>query len=212
MSAKEFANRSRDFYLTVLDKFPALIWRSDTNAKCDYFNQTWLDFTGRSMEQEMGHGWAEGGHPKDLTDCLKNFLNAFHARQPFALEYRLRRHDGEYRWILDQGRAFNDLDGQFAGYIGSCFDITDAKLTEQTLRESEKKFRQLADNITDVFWMTSHDITGVFWLTSPDLKTIHYISPGYALIWGRSPESLHANPHQWVETILPEQRERVFAL
>ena len=212
MSAKEFANRSRDFYLTVLDKFPALIWRSDTNAKCDYFNQTWLDFTGRSMEQEMGHGWAEGVHPKDLTDCLKNFLNAFHARQPFALEYRLRRHDGEYRWILDQGRAFNDLDGQFAGYIGSCFDITDAKLTEQTLRESEKKFRQLADNITDVFWMTSHDITGVFWMTSPDLKTIHYISPGYALIWGHSPESLHANPHQWVETILPEQRERVFAL
>ncbi len=212
MPAKELTNQSRDFYLTFLDKFPALIWRSDTNAKCDYFNQAWLDFTGRSLEQEMGDGWTEGVHPKDLPDCLKSFLEAFHARQSFALEYRLRRHDGEYRWILDQGRAFNDLDGQFAGYMGSCFDITDAKRTEHTLRESEKKFRLLAENITDVFWMTSPDITGVFWMTSPDLKTIHYISPGYELIWGRSPESLHANPHQWVEAILPEQRARVFAL
>jgi PAS domain S-box-containing protein len=212
MPAKEFANRSRDFYLTFLDKFPALIWRSDTNAKCDYFNQAWLDFTGRRLEQEMGDGWTEGVHPKDLPACLKSFLEAFHTRQPFACEFRLRRHDGEYRWILDQGRAFNDLDGQFAGYMGSCFDITDAKRTEHTLRESEKKFRLLADNITDVFWMTSPDITGVFWMTSPDLKTIHYISPGYELIWGRSPESLHANPHQWVEAILPEQRARVFAL
>jgi PAS domain S-box-containing protein len=212
MPAKEFANRSRDFYLTFLDKFPALIWRSDTNAKCDYFNQAWLDFTGRRLEQEMGDGWTEGVHPKDLPDCLKSFLEAFHTRQPFACEYRLRRHDGEYRWILDQGRAFNDLDGQFAGYMGSCFDITEAKRTEHTLRESEKKFRLLAENITDVFWMTSPDITGVFWMTSPDLKTIHYISPGYELIWGRSPESLHANPHQWVEAILPEQRASVFAL
>ena len=212
MPAKELTNRSRDFYLTFLDKFPALIWRSDTNAKCDYFNQAWLDFTGRRLEQEMGDGWTEGVHPKDLPDCLKSFLEAFHTRQPFACEYRLRRHDGEYRWILDQGRAFNDLDGQFAGYMGSCFDITDAKRTEHTLRESEKKFRLLAENITDVFWMTSPDITGVFWMTSPDLKTIHYISPGYELIWGRSPESLHANPHQWVEAILPEQRASVFAL
>ena len=212
MPAKELTNRSRDFYLTFLDKFPALIWRSDTNAKCDYFNQAWLDFTGRRLEQEMGDGWTEGVHPKDLPDCLKSFLEAFHTRQPFACEYRLRRHDGEYRWILDQGRAFNDLDGQFAGYMGSCFDITEAKRTEHTLRESEKKFRLLAENITDVFWMTSPDITGVFWMTSPDLKTIHYISPGYELIWGRSPESLHANPHQWVEAILPEQRASVFAL
>jgi PAS domain S-box-containing protein len=201
MPAKDLTNRSRDFYLTFLDKFPALIWRSDTNAKCDYFNQAWLDFTGRSLEQEMGDGWTEGVHPKDLPACLKSFLEAFHTRQPFACEFRLRRHDGEYRWILDQGRAFNDLDGQFAGYMGSCFDITDAKRTEHTLRESEKKFRLLADNITDVFWMTS-----------PDLKTIHYVSPGYELIWGRSPESLHANPHQWVEAVLPEQRTRVFAL
>jgi PAS domain S-box-containing protein len=106
-------NRSHDSYLTFLNNFPALIWRSDINAKCDYFNHAWLEFTGRSMEQEMGDGWAEGVHSEDLADCLQNFLKAFHSRKPFAIEYRLRRHDGEYRWILDQGRGFNDLEGQF---------------------------------------------------------------------------------------------------
>jgi two-component system, cell cycle sensor histidine kinase and response regulator CckA len=127
----ESINKARDFYLTLLDKFPALIWRSDVNAKCDYFNQTWLEFTGRSMEQEMGDGWAEGVHLEDLAGCLQSFLKAFHSRQPFTLEYRLRRHDEEYRWIIDQGRAFNDLDGQFAGYIGSCVDITERKQAEE---------------------------------------------------------------------------------
>jgi PAS domain S-box-containing protein len=140
-------NRSRDFYLTLLDKFPALIWRSGTDAKCNYFNQTWLEFTGRSMEQEMGDGWTEGVHPEDLAGCLQSFLEAFHARQPFSIEYRLRRYDGEYRWVIDQGRAFNDLDSQFAGYMGSCFDITERKQAEESLN----LFRTLIDQSSDGF-------------------------------------------------------------
>jgi PAS domain S-box-containing protein len=108
-----------DFSVAVLDTFPALIWRCDTNAKCDYFNRTWLEFTGRTLAEEAGDGWAESVHPDDVAGCLERFLAAFHAREPFVLEYRLRRKDGEYRWISDHGHAFNDSHGHFAGYIGS---------------------------------------------------------------------------------------------
>jgi two-component system cell cycle sensor histidine kinase/response regulator CckA len=116
---------SRDFYLTLFENFPALIWRSGTNAKCNYYNQTWLDFTGHSLEQELGDGWAEAVHPEDLDFCVTTYLDAFHCRKPFEMEYRLCRHDGEYRWIINMGRPFNDMDGNFAGYIGTCYDVTD---------------------------------------------------------------------------------------
>ncbi|OGU06593.1 MAG: calcium-binding protein [Geobacteraceae bacterium GWC2_58_44] len=119
--------RSRDFYLTLFDNFPALIWRSGTDSKSDYFNRTWLEFTGRSREQERGTGWAEGVHTEDLDLCMTTYLEAFRARRPFEMEYRLRRHDGAYRWIIDMGRPFNGLDGSFAGYIGTCYDVTDRK-------------------------------------------------------------------------------------
>ena len=117
--------KSHDFYLTVLERFPALIWRAGLDTKCNYFNSTWLEFTGRTYEQENGDGWAEGVHPDDLQACVATYLDNFKARQPFAMEYRLRRHDGEYRWLLDMGRPFIDLDGEFAGYLGVCFDVTE---------------------------------------------------------------------------------------
>jgi diguanylate cyclase (GGDEF)-like protein/PAS domain S-box-containing protein len=134
---------ARDFYLTLFEEFPALIWRSGVDAKCDYFNKTWLTFTGRTIEQEMGDGWAEGVHPDDLDRCVSFYLDAFHDRRPFQMEYRMRRHDGEYRWIKDLGQPFNDQDGRFAGYFGSCYDITEQK-------NSEEHIRRLAhyDNLT----------------------------------------------------------------
>jgi PAS domain S-box-containing protein len=124
---EEEIRRSRDYYLTLLEDFPALIWQTDTEAKANYFNHTWLNFRGRTLEEEIGDGWMEGIHPDDLAHCLDVYLTAFHARQPFVAEYRLRRYDGEYRWIRDQGSAFMDLDGNFAGYLGSCYDITQQK-------------------------------------------------------------------------------------
>ena len=198
--AEELVLRAREFYLTLLDKFPTPVWRSDVHAECNYFNQTWLEFTGRTMEQEWGQGWAEGVHPADLAACLRSYREAFDLRRPFELEYRLRRSDGEYRWILDYGRPFDDLDGQFAGYIGSCHDITERKLAEQRLRESETRFRQIAENIEEMFWIT--DLEGS--------NTI-YISPAYERITGRSCESLYAAPKSWREYIHPEDRPRMEA-
>jgi PAS domain S-box-containing protein len=142
--------QSREFYLKLFDEFPAMIWRSGLDAKCDYFNKSWLNFTGRTMEQESGDGWAEGVHPGDLERCLATYLAAFQARRPFEMEYRLRRHDGVYRWIVDVGRPFEDLEGRFAGYIGSCYDITERVLADQerekmirALQEAQTKFKVL---------------------------------------------------------------------
>lgn len=127
------SKENADFYLTILDEAPALIWRATKNAKCDWFNATWLAFTGRQMSQEIGDGWAEGVHPEDFGRCLAIYHEAFQARQFFQMEYRLRRFDGEYRWILDIGCPFKDVAGEFAGYIGYVYDITKNKEAEAKL-------------------------------------------------------------------------------
>ncbi len=144
MEKKGFDDYSRDLpadgrehqlYLKILGDFPALIWRAGTSSACDWFNTTWLEFTGRSMEQEQGNGWAEGVHPDDLEPCVAYYLEHFNQRLPFRMEYRLRHNSGEYRWILDIGRPFFDLDGSFLGYIGSCYDITENHRMVHELKE-----------------------------------------------------------------------------
>jgi PAS domain S-box-containing protein len=116
------------------DQAPVMIWISGVDKLCTYFNKPWLDFTGRTLEQERGKGWTDGVHPDDLQRCLKTYDEAFDARQPFAMEFRLRRNDGEYRWISDTGRPRHDIRGNFAGYIGSCVDITERKRADEKFR------------------------------------------------------------------------------
>jgi len=122
-----------DIRMTLLDDSPALIWRAGPDAKCNYFNRAWLAFTGRSMDSSLGDGWAEDLHPDDLEGCVSRYLDAFSARRSFQLEYRLRRYDGEYRWIIDVGHVLSGADGLFSGYIGICLDITERKIAENTL-------------------------------------------------------------------------------
>jgi PAS domain S-box-containing protein len=117
----------------VANTAPVMIWTSSLDKLCDYFNQPWLEFTGRPLGAELGNGWTEGVHPDDFTACLDTYTRAFDARQPFEMQYRLRRHDGEYRWIFDAGVPRFNSDNSFAGYIGSCIDITDRKLAEEAL-------------------------------------------------------------------------------
>jgi PAS domain S-box-containing protein len=114
-----------DEYAVLVEQAPILIWRSDTTAACDYFNDRWLEYTGRTMEQEAGNGWAEGVHPDDFDGCLAIYLGAFAKREVFEMEYRLRRRDGVFRWLFDRGVPFF-RDGEFAGFIGSCIDVDEA--------------------------------------------------------------------------------------
>jgi PAS domain S-box-containing protein len=139
---------SLDFYLTLFEDFSAMIWRAGLDAKCDYFNRAWLEFTGRALAQEQGDGWAEGVHADDLAGCLDVYRNAFAAQQPFSMKYRLRRHDGVYRWILDMGRPYADLNGVFAGYIGSCYDISVEVEAEQELLTYQSRLKELTAELT----------------------------------------------------------------
>jgi PAS domain S-box-containing protein len=117
-------------FRNVADTAPVLVWMSDTSKGCTFFNKGWLEFTGRTFEQELGNGWMEGVHSEDLNRCLEVYGNAYDVRQPFTMEYRLRRNDGEYRWVLDNGIPRLDANGVFLGYIGSCIDITARKQAE----------------------------------------------------------------------------------
>jgi PAS domain S-box-containing protein len=122
----------------VANAAPTLIWMSGTDKLCTYFNKPWLDFTGRTIDEELGNGWAEGVHEDDFQRCLQTYTESFNRRERFEMEYRLRRHDGEYRWILDIGVPRYGEDGSFAGYIGSCIDVTERK------RADEARFRHAA--------------------------------------------------------------------
>ncbi len=110
-----------------------MIWMSGTDKSRNYFNQPWLDFTARPLEVELGNGWTQGVHPEDLQSSVETYTRAFDLRESFQMQYRLRRHDGEFRWVFDTGVPRFNADGSFAGYIGSCLDITERKLAEEAL-------------------------------------------------------------------------------
>jgi PAS domain S-box-containing protein len=166
-----------------------MIWVTDADKQFTFFNKTWLNFTGRTMDQEVGSGWAAGVHPDDLQHCYATFSSAFDERRSFQIECRLRRADGEYRSVVCSGVPRFARGGIFAGYIGSDIDITDL--------QSEERFRQLAENIDQVFWML-------------DLATnqLLYVSPAFEKMWGWSPVSLYQNGDRLVEAVHAEDRER----
>src|SRR5882724_2599571 len=155
---------TEDRFRIVADAAPVLIWMSGLDKLCNFFNKPWLEFTGRTLEQEMGNGWADSVHPDDFQNCLKTYVEAFDARQPFVMQYRLRRYDGEYRWISDTGVPRYDAQKKFAGYIGSCVDITELRSKEEALREFEERVVLAAeaahlgvwelDTATNEVWMS----------------------------------------------------------
>src|SRR5262249_32009944 len=158
---------SEQRFRIVADAAPVLIWMSDTDKLCTFFNKPWLEFTGRTLEQEIGNAWAEGVHRDDLQKCLKTYTEAFDARKPFVMQYRLRRRDGEYRWISDDGVPRYEADGTFGGYIGSCVDVTDLITREQALHESNERMDLATKAAVLIVW--SWDIPhDEVWLSEED--------------------------------------------
>ncbi len=137
--------RSDQRFRLFANAAPMMIWASGADKLCTYFNQRWLDFTGRPLEAELGKGWVADVHPDDLATCLAAYNEAFDRREVFSLEYRLRRHDGEYRWVFHQGVPVFEPDNSFTGYIGSAIDVTDSRMAEQALRTNEERLRQAAE-------------------------------------------------------------------
>lgn len=135
-------------FRTMADHAPVMIWMSGVDKQYHYFNKPWLEFRGRSLEQETGSGWTEGIHPDDHIHRFETYSSAFDARQPYTMEYRLRNHNGEYCWILDNGVPLFAADGTFEGYIGSCVDITERKENEQRTILLQEITAALANAVT----------------------------------------------------------------
>ena len=152
---------------------PVMIWMTDRNTLCVYVNEGWLRFTGRPLESQLGNGWMEGVHPDDLQSMRSTYLDACHRRIPFQMNYRARRHDGEYRWILDTGVPRFEENCLFAGYVGSCIDVTERKLAEEALsnlegriltaqeEERERIARELHDDINQRIAVLCLELVGM---------------------------------------------------
>ncbi len=195
---------SEQLFRLLADGAPVMIWTSGIDKLCTYFNAPWLAFTGRTIEQELGNGWAEGVYPADKQRCLDIYTSSFDARKPFSMDYRLRRFDGQYRWVLDNGIPFYTPDGTFTGYIGSCIDITERRSLEQQLQYSEQKLRSLVESnivgvaVTDaegrVYEVNNHLVQMLGYsqeeLLSETMRIQHLLVPEYREVRARAWKTL----------------------
>ncbi len=191
----EQTEESEQRFRLLADGAPVMIWTSGTDRLCTYFNAPWLAFTGRTLEQELGNGWTEGVHPADKQRCLDIYTFSFDARKSFSMDYRLRRWDGQYRWILDNGIPFYTPDGTFTGYIGSCIDITERRRLEQQLQYSEQKLRSLVES--NIFGVTVSDTTG----------RIYETNERFAQIVGYSKDELLSGAVTWRQLVPPDYQK-----
>ncbi|HEX6707301.1 MAG TPA: PAS domain-containing sensor histidine kinase [Albitalea sp.] len=158
LSPESLHQESESRFRLVADSAPVMIWLAGPDKQFEWFNKPWLAYTGRTLEQEQGAGWLDCVHIEDLERCAGIYHTSFDARQPFTMDFRMRRHDGTYRWIMATGVPRHSPDGGFHGYTGSCVDIHERKELEERLAERTRALR-LADRRKDEFLaMLAHDL------------------------------------------------------
>ena len=184
---------SVELFQTMADNVPAMIWMSGTDKFEDYFNKTWLQFTGRTREEESNEGWLDSVHPDDIKRCIDTYNASFKEQKRFYTEYRLRRHDGEYRWIADNSVPRISAEGEFLGFISACMDIDDQKRFREKILESELLFKTISNASPAALWMTNEDEENVF------------ISDTWLKWTGKNFEDVIGKT--WMESVLDEDRK-----
>jgi PAS domain S-box-containing protein len=155
--AESALRESEQRFRSTANAAPVLIWMSGPDKRCTWFNQRWLDFVGRDIEQEIGDGWCDNLHPADFDRTLDTYHAAFDARRPYEIEFRLQRDDGAWRWVLERGTPHLGPNGEFVGYIGTCIDITEHRETVEQLRENRARFKTLAESLPQMIWTCQRD-------------------------------------------------------
>jgi PAS domain S-box-containing protein len=145
--SEDTIKRARDFYLTLLTDFPTMIWKTNTSKRADYFNNTWLEFTGNELETELQLDWVEKIHYNDVTGFLSTLLKAYKTKTSFQFEHRLKNKAGEYKWVYNVGSPFYNLEGHFAGFIGSCTDISERRKAEEMLNLQKSAMESALEGI-----------------------------------------------------------------
>ena len=195
MRAEEALRESEQRFRMTANSAPVLIWMSGPDKRCTWFNQRWLDFVGRNIEQEVGDGWCDHVHPADFDRALDTYHAAFDARRSYEMEFRLQRDDGAWRWLLERGTPHFGPSGEFVGFIGTCIDITEHRETVEQLRESRTRFKTLAESLPQMIWTCQRD------------GYCDYLSRQWLDYTGRSePQQLGKG---WLEQVHPEDRIRV---
>ncbi len=197
----EALRESEDRFRVMADSCPTMLWVTGREGGNQFINRMYREFTGASYEQVEGGKWRLLVHPDDAPEYVGAFDRAVREQTPFRAEARVRRADGEWRLLGSYAQPRLSSGGEFLGHVGLSADITERKQAEQALRTSEEKFRQLTENIREVFWMMS-----------PSADEILYVSPVYEQVWERTCESLYKDPMSWAEAIHPDDVEKAQAL
>jgi PAS domain S-box-containing protein len=199
---------SEQRFRTMADAAPVYIWLSGIDRQCYYFNQPWLEFTGRTLAEEIGNGWVEGVHPEDYQFCLNTYHQAFDLRQPFEMEYRLRRYDGEYRWVLDRAVPRFSPDGRFEGYVGSCIDISDRKLYEREIKHLNASLERRVTERTAQLEAANQELESFAYSVSHDLRApLRHISGFVNLLRKRIEPSLDENSQRYLDIIVASTQQ-----
>ncbi|HEX8394411.1 MAG TPA: PAS domain S-box protein [Longimicrobium sp.] len=199
-AAEEAVAESETRFRFLTDTIPQQVWTATADGTLDYASRAAYVYFGLRAGTPVADVWLSRVHPADQPAVVERWTRSVQTGEPYEVEFRLQRHDGEYRWHLGRARADRNPAGEVVRWYGTNTDITDQKAAAEALRASEERFRELAEHVREVFYVMD-----------PDQSRVLYVSPAYEQVWGRRRDTLYTQPWEWVEALHPDDRERVRA-